>query len=201
MKNFKLFSSLFAVVAVSILIYSCSCPCEKKDAPNVPLNVLHNANAFVISKTGETFFNNYITPDYKLTKHAPPYYEMAYRLYIPEKPYVNTKISFTVDGSGQVVENKDIIGIPDCAKNPSGCDWKIDEAKAISIAKVNKLEEGIKDWKIQFIWNPERTSYVWHILTTIREFKSDFGYRGSGKEMLIDPVNGEVLAVTGWQIQ
>jgi len=202
MKNLKSLSSIIAIAALSFLIYSCSCPCSgKKDVPNVPLDVLNNATAFVISKTGEKFFNDYIIPDFVLTKHVPPYYEMTYRLYIPEKPYVNTKISFTVDGTGKVVEKKDIIGIPECVTTPSSCDWQIDKEAAISIAKENKLEEGVKDWKMRFVWNPERQIYVWHILTTIREFEGDFGYRGSGNEMLIDPVSGEVLAVTGWHIQ
>ncbi|MGD8305703.1 MAG: PepSY domain-containing protein [Ignavibacteria bacterium] len=201
MKYFKLFPLLLVTATLSFLICSCRCPCEGKETPNVPMDVLNNANTFIISKTGEAFFNDYITPDFSLTKHADPNYEMVYRLYIPEKPYVNTKITFTVDGKGMVVKDKDIIGIPECTNTPTACNWQINEEAAIQIAKDNELEDGVKDWKVKFVWNPERNMYVWHILTTIREFEGDFGYRGNGKEMLIDPVSGDVLNVTGWQIQ
>jgi hypothetical protein len=80
------------------------------------------------------------------------------------------------------------------------CDWQVDSDGAIRIAETEGLEKGIKDWQFAFVWNPERQIYVWRILTVIREFQGDFGYRGSGKEMLIDPVSGEMLSLTGWQI-
>jgi hypothetical protein len=126
---------------------------------------------------------------------------MAYQLYMPEKPFVNTTITFTVDSVGKVVKNRDIIGIPNCRTKPSECNWQIDKEGAIQIAKRYGLEKGIKDWQVGFIWNPERQIYVWHILSTIREFSGDFGYRGNGKEMLIDPVFGDVLALNDWKIR
>jgi len=202
MKTTKLLSSLILFFVISVIIYSCSCSsCGKKEEANIPLDILNKANAFVISKTGEVFFNDYITPDFTKIKHTPPYYEMFYRMYIPEKPYVNTKIYFTVDTTGNVVEKNDIFGIPECVKSPSKCNWQIDKSMAIEIAKKNNLEEGVKDWQVGFIWNPERKIYVWHILSTIREFEGDFGYRGSGKEMIINPVTGELLAVNDWHIR
>lgn len=202
----KLLSKLLVwgipVAVLSLLFYYCSCSsCSKKEEANVPLDVLENANSFVISKTGEEFFKKYITPDFVRTKHSPPYYEMAYYLYIPEKSFVNTSITFTVDSIGNVVENRDIIGIPNCKTKPSECNWQIDKEGAIQIAKRYGLEKGIKEWQVGFIWNPERQVYVWHILSTIREFTGDFGYRGSGKEMLIDPVFGDVLALNDWNIR
>ena len=202
MKSIKLTASLLLVFTVYFLSYSCSCStCTKKEEVNIPDHILKNANNFVISKTGEEFYNKYITPDFTNTKITPPYYEMYYRMYIPEKPYVNNKIYFTMDSTGNVVEKNDILGIPECLKSPSRCDWQIDKSQAIEIAKRNNLEEGIKDWQVGFIWNPERKIYVWHILSTIREFQGEFGYRGSGKEMIIDPVTGELLAVNDWHIK
>ncbi len=94
------------------------------------------------------------------------------------------------------------------------------EVKAIKVKKIRRqkvyvpksmttnqvvekygLKKGVKDWQVGFIWNPERQIYVWHILSTIREFEGDFGYRGSGKEMLIDPVHGDVFALNDWSIK
>jgi hypothetical protein len=199
LKNF--FTTIIVAIILSCVYYSCSSSSgNKKEEAVVPLNVLQEANLFVVSKTGSEFFHNYIAPDFVKTKHSPPYYEMVYNLYIPEKPYVNALITFTVDGEGKVVESRDIIGIPNCNKSPALCNWQVDKDYAVGIAEAEGLEKGIKDWQITFVWNPERQIYVWRILTVIREFQGDFGYRGSGKEMLIDPVNGEVLSLTGWQI-
>ncbi|MCH7963969.1 MAG: hypothetical protein IH950_01860 [Bacteroidetes bacterium] len=190
------------ILVISWAIYSCSCSnCGKKEEASVPIDVLNKANEFIISKTGEEFFSSYITPDFVRTKYAPPYYEIAYRLYLPEKPYVNTVIIFTVDSIGNVVKKRDVIGIPNCKEKPTDCNWQIDTEGAISIAKRYGLEKGIKDWQVGFIWNPERQIYVWYIVSTIHEFEGDFGYRGRGKEMLIDPVHGDVLALNDWNIR
>jgi hypothetical protein len=202
MKSIKNSFTVFITVSIlSTVYYSCGSSNKgKQGKTDVPLNVLQEANLFVVSKTGAEFFHNYIAVNHAKTKHLPPYYEMVYRLYIPDKPYVNTSITFTVDEAGKVVETRDIIGIPNCNKNPTLCNWQVNKDSAVAIAKAEGLEEGIKNWQIKFVWNPERQIYVWRILTVIREFQGDFGYRGSGKEMLIDPVNGEVLSLTGWQI-
>ena len=202
MKSLKNSITVFvAVIILSSICYSCgSSSNEQKEESVVPLNVLQEANLFIVSKTGAEFFHNYIAVDNAKTKHSPPYYEMVYNLYIPEKTYVNTSITFTVDETGKVVESRDIIGIPNCHKSPTICNWQVDKDGAVAIAEAEGLEKGIKDWQINFVWNPERQIYVWRILTVIREFQGDFGYRGTGKEMLIDPVNGEVLSLIGWQI-
>lgn len=192
---------LIAAIFLSAVYYSCGTSNSKKqEEPVIPLNVLQEANLFIVSKTSAEFFHNYISLDKMKTKHSPPYYRMSYNLYIPEKPYVKSSITFTVDEMGKVVESRDIIGIPNCNKNPVLCDWQVDKEGAVQIAQKEGLEKGIKDWQIAFVWNPERNIYLWRILTVIREFQGDFGYRGSGKEMLIDPVSGEILSLTGWQI-
>jgi hypothetical protein len=198
----KLLFGGILITAVGLLFYFCTCQtCSKEEEATIPLDVLERANSFVISKTGEDFFKKYITPDFVRTKYTAPYYEMVYQLYMPEKPFVNTTITFTVDSIGKVIKNRDIIGIPNCQSKPSECNWQIDREGAIQIAKRYGLEKGIKEWRVGFIWNPERQIYVWHILSTIREFSGDFGYRGNGKEMLLDPVSGDVLALNDWNIR
>ena len=198
----KFVLSIITVLVISWTFYSCSCSnCTKKEEASVPIDVLNKANEFIISRTGEEFFTSYITPDFVRTKRTPPYYQMAYHLYVPEKPYVNTIITFTVDSIGNLVKKRDIIGIPNCMNKPTDCNWQIDRDAAVLIAERYGLEKGVKDWQVGFIWNPERQIYVWHILSTIREFSGDFGYRGTGKEMLIDPVHGDILALNDWSIK
>lgn len=199
--SIKLIATLIVAFAACAAVVSCSCSsCGKQELAEVPLDVLNKANAFIISKTGEEFFTKYITPDFARTKHVSPYYEMVYDLFVPEKPYVNALIKFSIDSLGQVEKDRDILGIPNCLVNPLQCDWQIDEDQAKQIAGMHGLEKGVKDWQIGFIWNPERGIYVWHVLSTLRESEGDFGYKANGKEMIIDPVSGDVLAQNDWKI-
>ncbi len=200
-QSLKYLSAAFVFLAISLNLSSCSSDSSKRTESVFPFEVLHKANVFIISKTGLEFFKNYITINFAKSKYIPPYYEVAYNLYIPDKPYVNALITFTIDSSGNVFKDKDIIGIPSCKNNPAQCNWEIDKETAINIAQENGLAKGIKEWQIKFIWNPERQIYVWYILSTIREFTGDFGYRGMGKEMIIDPVSGEVLALNDWKVR
>jgi hypothetical protein len=194
-------SLIVTALLVGFLIYSCSClTCGSKEEANVPLEVLEKADSFIVSKTGEQFFKDYISVDFFRTKHTPPYFEMVYSLYITEKSYVDVLIKFTVDSVGNVVKNRDIIGIPNCHYYPLECEFNIDEQTARDIATENGLEEGIKEWKVGFIWNAKYGKYVWHLLSTLQEMEGEFGYRAKGKEAIIDPSNGEVIALNDWNI-
>jgi hypothetical protein len=96
MKSLKSsFTAFIAIIILSCSYYACSSSSSDiKNETDVPLHVLQEANLFIVSKTGAEFFHNYIAVDNVKTKHSPPYYEMVYNLYIPEKPYVNTSITF-----------------------------------------------------------------------------------------------------------
>ena len=100
----------------TILIYSgCSCgSCSKKEESQIPLEVLKKADRFIIAKTGEDFFNKYITADFSQSKHIAPNYLMVYKLYMPEKPFVDGLIRFTTDSLGNVLTKYEVVGIPDC---------------------------------------------------------------------------------------
>jgi hypothetical protein len=201
MKIFKLIFIPIGFLLTLIIGYSCSCSsCSKEEQADVPLNVLNKANEFIITKTGEEFFNKYITPDFSRTKYIPPYYEMEYRFYMPEKDYVLGKIKFTVDTTGNVIETREVTGIPNNKKKPYECNFTVNKDSAIQIAKENGLKKGIKDWDVGFIWNPQRQIYVWHVLSTLHEMKGDIGYRGNGQEAIISPVTGEVLEMHDWKI-
>ena len=201
MKTLKLIFIPLSIFLMIIIGYSCSCSsCSKEELTEVPEVVLNKANDFIISKTGKEFFNKYITPDFARTKYTPPYYEMEYRFYMPEKNYVLGKIKFSVDTTGNVVENREVIGIPNYKHNLEECNFTVDRDSAIKIAGANGLKEGIKDWDVGFIWNPQRQIYVWHVLSTLHEMKGDFGYRGNGQEAIISPVTGEVLEMHDWKV-
>ena len=201
MKTFKLIIIPIGLLVTLLIGYSCHCSsCANGEVTEVPSAVLNKANEFIISKTGEEFFNKYITPDFARTKYNPPYYEMAYRFYMPEKDYVVGEIKFITDSTGNVLKDKDIIGIPNYKQKPYECNFTVDKDSAIKIAKENGLKEGIKAWDVGFIWNPKRQIYVWHVLSTLHEQKGDFGFRGNGQEAIISPVTGEVLEMHDWHV-
>ncbi|MCK7525364.1 MAG: hypothetical protein MZV64_51015 [Ignavibacteriales bacterium] len=81
---------------------------------------MKKADQFIISKTGNDFFKKYITADFLQSKHIAPNYLMVYKFYMPEKPFVDELIRFTVDSSGKVLTQYEVVGIPDCNSNPNG---------------------------------------------------------------------------------
>jgi hypothetical protein len=190
--------TLFIIVAT---LTSCKCrACDDQEQASVPIEVLAKADSFIVASTSKEFFNKYITVDFYRTKHTPPYYEMAYKFFMPEKPYVDATIKFTVDSVGNVLMNRDIVGIPRCKNFPEECDFNVDEQTARQIASDMELKEGIKEWDASFMWDFKFQRYVWRILSTLTELGSDENYKATGQEMIVDPVTGEVLALNDWRI-
>jgi hypothetical protein len=190
--------SLFIIIAA---LTSCKCrACEDQEEVSVPLDILVKADSFITASTGKEFLNKYITADFYRTKYTPPYYEMAYKFFMPEKPYVSATIKFTVDSVGSVMKNRDIVGIPRCKNFPEECDFNIDEQTARQIASDMELKEGIKEWDAGFLWDFKLQRYVWRILSTLTEYSSGDNYKATGQEMVIDPNTGEVLALNDWRV-
>ncbi len=190
------------LLSISILfgLNSCSCGCGTADASDVPLSVLNKANNFIITRTGKEFFDKYITPDFSLITYKDPYYKMAYKFFMPEKPYVNTVITFSIDKDGKIDGKDEIAGIPEYLKDPASCRFNIDDKQAIKIAKENGLKEGVSKWKVGLLWDSSYNQYIWHVLSTYSESGKDKNYKGSGKEFLIDPNTGQVISANLWHI-
>ena len=194
---------LVAIVTIlALLLNSCRCiPCEQKQETIVPVSVLKKANEVVISRTGEKFFQKFISPDFDLTKHdSSGEYRMVYDFYMPNRPYVNTQILFSVDSTGKLDKGKDIIGIPNCNDHPQECRFNINESQAVKIAKSAGLVKGIKPWKTGFMWNQKLRRYVWHVLSITSESNDSTGYKGKGEEMIVAPDNGDILEFNNWHI-
>ena len=192
-KSIRAISAIVILFVSAFIYYGCGCACGTVDETDVPASVLKNADDVIIAKTGHDFFEKYITIDLRRTKYLPPDYFLVYRLIMPEKPYVNETIEFTVDANGKLNESFPVKGLPDCANG--GCDFSIDEAKAIEIAKENGLDKGIKDWQTIFSWNEKNNTYAWYVLSTLKEGE---GVRTGGKEIIIDGNTGKVLEQNEW---
>ena len=178
----------------------------------MPSSIVEKSNQFIISKVGQDFFDKYIkiainnctyfTPSEYTIEHPEsgakflqkPYYLMVYSFKIPEKPYVDGVIWFSVDTDGNVILEGGVFGIPDPAK----CDFPIDEAAAIQIAKNAGLEEGIAAWETSFhCYGSAR--YVWTVQNTLTAPSQ--GDLLSGKGVVIDANSGEVIENYGWACQ
>jgi hypothetical protein len=197
----SLFVSALILFIVVATLTSCKCrACEDQEQASVSIEVLAKADSFIIVSTSKEFFDKYITVDFYRTKHTPPYYEMAYKFFMPEKPFVDATIKFTVDSVGNVMKNRDIVGIPRCKNFPEECDFNIDEQTARQIAGEMELKEGIKEWDAGFLWDFKLQRYVWRILSTLSEFGDEENYKATGQEMVIDPNTGDVLALNDWRV-
>jgi hypothetical protein len=190
---------IISLILMSLFIDACGCSsCSSQEETVVPSDLLKKANDYIKQRTGNDFFEKYISPDFIRTKITPPYYFLTYRLIMPDKPYVNSVIQFSIDSTGNVIKERDIIGIPDCIEG--GCNFNVTEEQAIKIAKDSGMEKGIKPWKTGFLWDPKLKQYVWHILSTSSESQSSEGFRGYGKEIIIDPNSGLVLEMNDWHV-
>jgi hypothetical protein len=193
--------TVLSCIIIAAVLTSCKCrACEDQEKGTVPLEVLSKADSFIIASTSKEFFDNYITADFARTRHDPPYYELAYKFFMPDKPYVNELIKFTVDSVGNVLMNRDIVGIPRCNNFPEECVYNIDEQAARKIASDMELKDGIREWEAGFLWDSKLQRYVWKILSTSNESGEEENYKATGQEMVIDPNTGEVLALNDWKI-
>ncbi|RPI68674.1 MAG: hypothetical protein EHM47_14230 [Ignavibacteriales bacterium] len=189
---------VFIPVILSSIVFAACCTCSNtaNNSADIPEKLQRKADDFVISKTGEDFFNQYIKPDYaKITKIKDGYH-MVYSFSVPDKEGIEGEIRFSLDSLGNVQKNKEVAGIPECSPG-SGCDFKISKDEAADIAKQSGLEEGVKDWEVKFAWDNEYRIYTWQIRTMLSETKGTG--RSSGKVMFIDPVNGNVLDTKEWR--
>ena len=195
-----LFFLLFTFAALAL--FSCKCAdCPKNDEPDIPANVTRAGDQLIVSKTGPDFFEKYITPDFEGSKDLPGGFFMSYRMYMPERPYVDEKITFGLDSNGVLRTDIPVTGIPDCAASPADCSFLIDENEAVKAAAEGGLPEGIKEWGKTFMWNSELNKYVWHIVSTLKGSEGPDGFRGSGVEMIIDSNSGEVLRQSEWNVR
>lgn len=202
MKNIPVILKSLPLIFISILFFhSCTCkPCSEQEEAQIPLTVLQKADQFIISKTGNDFFKKYITIDFSQSQHINPNYLLVYKFYMPEKPFVDETIRFTTDSLGNVLEQYEVVGIPDCIINPDDCDFVVDETVVRQIADQNNLAKGIRNWKTDFLWNNSYNKYVWEIISTTKESKNEDYYRAEGEKIIIDANNASVLSKDNWKI-
>jgi hypothetical protein len=188
-----------------------------KTRTSVPDSIIEKANQFIIARVGDDFFSKYISFNDSLSRYCPvpeffiknpghraayllkPFYSMVYSLKIPEKPFVNELMDCALDTNGNVIYEREP-SIPNCLREPTECDFPIDEKKAIEIAKNAGLEAGIRDWETSFHWYyGDVKSFVWTVTNMLSENRQDGS--SHGKTMVIDANTGKVIKTSSLEIQ
>jgi hypothetical protein len=196
---FKIFLMFCFIISFPFILYSCACNCGSQEEAEIPSPIIKKADQIIVEKTGKEFFEAYVDLDLRRSKEKSDHYVMVYRLIIPDKPYVNEVIEFSVDKNGNLLKEKNVSGIPNCIEGD--CVFDIDEGRAREIAKEGGLEDGIVGWKTAFTWNAKHSRYVWQILSTEYETKGSEGYKGNGEEILIDANSGKILEKNEWFVR
>ena len=197
--NYIFLSAVLA--AVSVIAFSCSCNCGVNHEVTIPETVMKNAEKFISQKTTKDFFEKYVSIDLSKSQKYQLGYYLAYKIRIPEKPFVDGLILIYADSLGNITPERGVVGIPNCSSNPAECAFEIDEKKATQIATDAGLEPGIKEWKKMFVWSDKYQAYTWVILSTFEETQGTNGFRGNGREIVINAATGSVIDNKEWYIR
>lgn len=188
---------IFLPIILCAFVVAGCCKCGIDNIKeDVPSEILEKSDNFIKAKTGLDFFDAHISK--KNLSKTDNGYLIVYNLSLNDE--TTNEISLYIDNEGKVVEDKEIIGIPDCISNPADCRFDISGEQAISIAKNNGLYEGIRKWDVNFKWNSNHNKYVWEIKSILSEVESGGFIRTTGQTMLINPGDGEVIETSEWMI-
>jgi hypothetical protein len=182
----------------------------------IPDEILQTALCFIASRAGEDFCQRYVVFDPGGSKPNPegpgdfpgldprlvvkPSFKVVFRIAIPDKPYVQGRIQFIVDGKGKPLAGSRVYGIPDCVDHPEECNFPIDKAMAVRLAQDSGLEQGLRTWEAAFTWrfeNPDDPilgTYAWEVSNTTSCTRGGM----SGSTLVLDANSGEILDRMGW---
>jgi hypothetical protein len=189
--------TLFGALLVSLL----QCGKASLSRGPVPEAILKLAQQHVVARVGEDAFERYFTYDDSASAHVfprqkdsdstQPYYVVMYALKIDAVPEYDRRAIIRLDENGHLLQEPH--GVPDCVKDPSECEFKINETEARRIAAAAGLKPGIRDWHAQFLWHPD-LGYIWAVESLLDKDSR----RWVGESLLIDANTGEVLDRKKW---
>jgi len=191
------------LVALSLflsLVIGCTCPCQRVNRieNRIPEVIVNQGIGYIVNISGEDFYNRFVSLNTQKSRFNGNFFELYFEM-TPHlegaEPYV---IAMNVDTTGNLLPYQTPDGVPDCLKNPEKAIFKIDKEHAKQIALGNKLEKGVKDWLIEFSWEPKYNRYLWKITATFSETNNTNGTRADGKIMMIAPDTGQVLESNKW---
>ena len=170
--------------------------------------MVHHADSILVERVGREYFENHLTlerchwndPTVSYWRAAGPYFDsrywgIVYRFRVPGKPFIDQLVQVNLTPGGQLHPMHARLDIAACAENPRECEFPIDEAAALKIARNGGLEEGLRPWRTGFTWYPDY-GFIWTVTNTLT-VKQD-GCSGEGRICIIDANSGEIVAHHMW---
>jgi len=182
---------------------------ESESPYPIPDGVLASADEYAISKVGQAFFDScmtwspglscYRSLDGAINPNSPdwlqyPRYVVIYKLSIPGKPFVDELVVVNIkEDGGWFEDTAHDEGLPDCVSHPGECEFPIDEATAIEIARDAGLQAGRKPWMADFRWfGHEHRTYAWRIRNELGQSHGEF--------VLVDANDSAVIEKNTWRV-
>ena len=201
----KLGAMVLVILSLSPLAHSS----ESVSPYPIPDDVLSSADEYVISEVGQAFFDSCMTLSPGLSCHRPlegainpnspdwlqyPRYVVIYKLRIPGRSFVDELVVVNIREDGRWFE--DVAhdeGLPDCVSQPGECEFPIDEAMAVEIARGAGLQDGRKPWVADFRWfGHDHQTYAWQIRNELGQSHGEF--------VLVDANDGAVIEKNTWRV-
>ena len=165
----------------------------------IPRPVLCGAETLVVQRVGKPFFQKHMALDFSASRFSPgtestaaPHWTVVYR--VRNNKGAPNAIDVEVDGSGRPFGDQPVRGALDCVREPTACEFALDEGAARSAARKAGLAPGITPWNVQFQFvHGSWQRYAWTVLSTQGD-----GCNARGESYMIDPNTGRILEKSEW---
>jgi hypothetical protein len=165
----------------------------------VPRRVLLGAETLVVRRVGRPFYQKHMILDAEASTFSQddwsaggPHWTLTYR--VRGNRGSQSAVVVDVDRSGQAFGDQAVHGTADCAREPTACEFALDEKAARSVARKGGLAPGTKDWGVRLTFvNGSWQRYAWSVQSTHGD-----GCDAGGESYLIDPDTGEIFERSEW---
>ncbi|UCD37056.1 MAG: hypothetical protein JSW54_09475 [Fidelibacterota bacterium] len=167
-----------------------------------PDSILTKAQDYLVCQVGQMFFDEYFAYDCRASRRDDQDYRVSFRFRVPEKPYIDELITVALDSIGEVIiDSSSAAANLSCIESESNCEFPIDEATAIQIAREAGLEDGIFIIHTSFYWyGGDLKRYVWSVKNTTGFERYGYEFSGGGQRFTIDARTGEILKESFWMV-
>ena len=140
----------------------------------VPPEIVRAAWEFLGDKAGEDFCQSYVVYDSLESRRVvppedasrAPWSRIRFHLRSLEEPLIKGEINFSLDDSGELLEEQNSWGIPQCDERIGGCDLEVSSEQAKELACSAGLDPGIGGYSVEFHFSGTHQRYYWIVTAT-----------------------------------
>jgi len=177
---------------------------------------VQRADAYLLSRVSESFFERYVTYLPEKSDFFPPNndcpdsanecgswmmkpYSVVRYLFVIPSLGVTKGIALQTgeDGTPPVLLSQDggTSNVPNCLVDPGECEFSVDESQAVALAIKAGLPSSLYPLEAEFQWSTKYDSYVWSVFS--HQKKREEGGSAYSDVYVIDVNSGEVLSRSG----